>query len=394
MRPHVAAAMMLAMTLARPRSAHAEPRPWAPLRFGGSGVVAAPLHGTLLLTGVEIHVLQQAGTATMRADGHGRGPFAGIGGTLGGATFSTGKSDACADEIDADGDTRWTCGQLTVGPTAMLGWAWGTALESGFARPDRIVFLRATPHVALVKNPERGTAEVGVATAIGVGFRPFMLEATWIKVPGDSYVGVTVGLSASASGWLVNDRPTPTAIAADEAAAAEAARKPPSHWRVDLLGHGLAPIVSAGGEDTAFAGDLGVVRLTGFPRDPSHAWHRWRAIGAVMRTLAGSDGDRDSAVQLGPTIMLGSARLDGDHPLTSIYARAAAAVGWRSQAGDDTFDPAGWISIGTTLGMPEHLDDEPGEPNDTGALGFGLELTAGWMRGAGYVGLGGGLVFW
>ena len=40
------------------------------------------------------------------------------------------------------------------------------------------------------------------------------------------------------------------------------------------------------------------------------------------------------------------------------------------------------------------FDDEPGEPNDTGALGFGLELTAGWMRGAGYVGLGGGLVFW
>jgi hypothetical protein len=389
----VAGALAIAMAAG---PARAEPRPWAPLRFGASGVVAGPLAGELILTGVDLHVLQQAGTATMGADGHGHGPFAGIGGSAGLATFSAGQDGTCADAVDEDGDTRWTCGQLTIGPTAMLGWAWGTALESGFARQDRLVFVRATPHFALVKNPERRTAEVGLATAFGVGFRPFMFEATWIKVPGDSYVGVTLGLSASVSGWLVNDRPTAAAIATDEAAAAAAAARPPSHWRVDLLGSGLVPVASVDGEPLTGAADVGVARVSGFPDEASHHWHRFRAIGGVLRALGSGQGRGDSAVQLGPTLTIGSARFDGEHPLTSLYAKASAVIGWRSQAGDDSLDAGGWLALGTTLGAPEHLDDddELSGPSDTGALGFGLELTAGWMRGAAYLGGGVGLVFW
>ena len=160
----------------------AEPAPWAPLRFGGSAVIAAPLDGELVLTSFEISVLQQAGWVNVDGDGHGGGLIAGIGGTGGLGLFGPAKDGACADEVSEDGDTRWTCGQLTLGPTAMIGFASGTKLETGFVRQDRLLFLRATPHLALVKSPERGTFEVGLATALGFAFRPFQLEATWIKV--------------------------------------------------------------------------------------------------------------------------------------------------------------------------------------------------------------------
>ncbi len=123
--------------------AAAEPAPWAPLRFGISGVLGIPLDGELPLTSVEFHVLQQAGRVAVDGQGHGSGLIAGIGGTAGLGTFA------------------------------------GPRLDSGFVRQDRMVFVRAAPHLALVKSPERGFAEVGPATALGFSFRPIQLEAAW-----------------------------------------------------------------------------------------------------------------------------------------------------------------------------------------------------------------------
>ncbi len=371
----------------------AEPAPWAPLRFGGSVTVGFPLDGDLALTNVEIHILQQAGSVRVDGAGHGRGPIVGIGGTGGLGTFFTGKSDACADEVTDEGNTRWTCGQLTLGPTAIVGWAWGTALESGFVRQDGMLYLRGSPHFALVKNPERGTAEVGMTSAVGIAFRPFAIEAAWTKFPGDSYVGVSIGLSASASGWLVNDRVIPAADAAAEAEAAAEAAAPLTHWRIDFLGGPVAPVAGADREQTTVVGDIALSRIHGFPDDPSHAWHRWRGLGGEMRYLGSGRGDGDTAIQFGPVLMAGTARFDGDHPRVAFYGRVAPMIGWRKRGTDDSFDYGAFAAVGVTGGISEGLGDPEPSP-DASPVSLGLELTAGWMRDGLYLGGSVGFVLW
>jgi len=379
------------------RPAAAEDAPWAPLRLGGAATVAFPLEGELILTSVELHVLQQVGRVTLDGSGHGSAPIAGIGGQAGLGTFESGADGACADEVDADGDTRWTCGQLTLGPTAMVGWAWGSKLETGMVRQDTLLYLRATPHLALSKNPERAFAEVRLAGGLGVAFRPFQLEVTYIKVPGDAYVGFTIGASASVSGWLVNDREAPEVTAADSAdAIARAAEEveEPTRLRIDLAAQALAPVASADGESVTGVGVGALSTLRGFPRDPSRAWHRWVGFGGELR-LAGSERpEGDSAAQVGPTAMVGVALFDGEHPLFSAYGRASPFIGWRARGDDDSFDVGATVAAGVTVGMPDHLSEDGEPPSDTGALSLGFELVGGWMRGATYLGAGVGMVFW
>ena len=151
------------------------------------------------------------------------------------------------------------------------------------------------------------------------------------------------------------------------------------------------------GEVTAGAGAVGVVKLSGFPDSWSKAWHRWSGLGGELRAVGTGRGHGDSAVQIGPVAMAGTARFDGEHPLFSLYGRVAPMIGVRERDDDASFEYGGFVAVGATLGGPEHLDSDTElgpTSNDTGPLGLGLELTAGWMRGAVFVGAGIGLVLW
>ena len=53
-------------------------------------------------------------------------------------------------------------------------------------------------------------------------------------MPGDSYVGATIGLSASVSGWLINDRPFLLWYAS---ATAHAPHQAPPEWIDRFRGH-------------------------------------------------------------------------------------------------------------------------------------------------------------
>ncbi len=356
------------------------------------------------MTSVEVHVLQQVGRVSLDSSGHGSAPIAGIGGTAGLGTFSAGADGTCADEVDDDGEERWTCGQLTLGPTAMLGWAWGSKLETGMVRQNRLLYLRASPHLALTKSPERPFFDVGLAVGAGlVGFptRGSLIEATYIKVPGDAYVGFTIGFAINTSGWLIRDREAPEVTVADSAraadrAAARAAKEEadPTRRRFDMGGQLLAPIASADGEPTTGLGVIAVSKLYGFPRGSSRDWHRWVGLGGELRGGGSDSPGGDSAVQVGPTAMLGVARMDGDHPVFSAYGRASPFIGLRYRDSDYSLDLGATVAAGITVGMPEHLSDDKIRTSDTGALSLGFELVGGWMRGATYLGVGAGLVFW